>query len=156
MYELVQFNYVFVQPFSWSLGSFVLVFPGRRLSITFKIKIDLKIKHLQKPFPKYIQNPLKHARWRFLRKQLPAFSFKLFSQNALSKMFGKILNLPLQPARTCGKISILNLPLQPLMIFTKRLILDVASSAYVFANCTTNASDVYQLELLAICLLKFA
>ena len=46
MYELVQFNYVFVQPFSWSLDSFVLVFPGRRLSITFKIKIDLKIKHL--------------------------------------------------------------------------------------------------------------
>ena len=42
------------------------------------------------------------------------------------------------------------------MIFTKRLILDVASSAYVSANYTTNASDVYQLEVLAICLLKFA
>ena len=36
------------------------------------------------------------------------------------------------------------------MIFTKRLILDVSSFAYVSAIYTTKASDVYQLEVLAI------
>ena len=41
------------------------------------------------------------------------------------------------------------------MIFTKRLILDVSSFAYVSAIYTTKASDVYQLEVLAIGLTYF-
>ena len=44
MYELVLFN-VFVQLFSRLFRSFFLVFPGRRLSITCDIQIDLKMKH---------------------------------------------------------------------------------------------------------------
>ena len=45
MYELVLFNNIFVQLFSSPFGFFFLVFPSRRLSITFNIKIDLKMKH---------------------------------------------------------------------------------------------------------------
>ena len=44
MCELVLFNNFFVQLFSRSFGSFFLVFPGRRLYITFDIQLDLKMK----------------------------------------------------------------------------------------------------------------
>ena len=67
MYELVLFNNVFVQPFSRLFRSFFLIFPGRRLSITCDIQIDLKMKHPWKPLQKHIQNPVKHPRWRILR-----------------------------------------------------------------------------------------
>ena len=49
MYELVLFNNIFDQVFKRLLGSFFLVFPGRRLSNTFEIQIDLKMKHPWKP-----------------------------------------------------------------------------------------------------------
>ena len=76
MYE---FSSIFVQPFSSSFGSSFLVFPSRRLSVTFYVKTDLKIKHPSRALQKHIQNPVKHPRWKFLRKLLRAFSFKLFS-----------------------------------------------------------------------------
>ena len=44
MYELGLFNNIFVQLLSSSFDSFFLVFPSRRLSITFDIHIDLKMK----------------------------------------------------------------------------------------------------------------
>ena len=68
MYELVLFNNIFDQVFKRLLGSFFLVFPGRRLSNTFEIQIDLKMKHPWKPLHKHIQNSLKHPRLWFLRK----------------------------------------------------------------------------------------
>ena len=45
IYELVLFNNIFVQLFWSSFGSFFLVSPGRRLSVTFIIQTDLKMKH---------------------------------------------------------------------------------------------------------------
>ena len=68
MHELVLFNKTFAKLFSSSFGSFILVFPSRRLTITFDIKLDLKMKHPSKPLQKHIQNPDKHLRWRFLCK----------------------------------------------------------------------------------------
>ena len=53
MYELVLFNNIFDQVFKRLLGSFFLVFPGRRLSNTFEIQIDLKMKHPWKPLHKH-------------------------------------------------------------------------------------------------------
>ena len=45
IYKLVLFNNIFVQLF-WSLfASFFLVFPSRKLSVTFDIQIDSKMKH---------------------------------------------------------------------------------------------------------------
>ena len=44
IYELVLLNNIFVQLFWSSFGSFFLVFPRRRLSFTFDIQIDLKMK----------------------------------------------------------------------------------------------------------------
>ena len=49
MYELVLFKIVFIQLFSGSFGSFFMVFPSRRLSITFDIQIYLKMKRDLKP-----------------------------------------------------------------------------------------------------------
>ena len=46
IYELVLLNNIFVQLFWSSFGSFFLVFTCRRLSVTFNIQIDLKMKHL--------------------------------------------------------------------------------------------------------------
>ena len=43
IYEVVLFNNIFVQLSRSSFGSFFLVFPSRRLSVTFEIQIDLKI-----------------------------------------------------------------------------------------------------------------
>ena len=68
IYELVLFNNVFVQLFLKSFSFFFLVFLGRKLSITFDIQIDLKMKHPWKPLQKYNQDPVKHQRRRFLRK----------------------------------------------------------------------------------------
>ena len=42
-----------------------------------------------------IQNPVKHLRPSVLRKQLTAKSCELFSQNAPSQMFGRVLYTPL-------------------------------------------------------------
>ena len=42
IYELVLFNNIFVQLFWSSFGSFFLVFPSRRLSVTFDIQTDFK------------------------------------------------------------------------------------------------------------------
>ena len=42
IYELVLFNNIFIELFGSSFGSFFLVFPSRRLSVTFEIQIDLK------------------------------------------------------------------------------------------------------------------
>ena len=55
MYELVLFRIVFIQLFSWSFGSFFMVFPSGRLSITFDIQIDLKMKHAWKPLQKHFR-----------------------------------------------------------------------------------------------------
>ena len=66
MNELGLFNNIFVQLLSSLFGSIFFVFPSRKLSITFDIQIDLKIKHPWKPLQKYIQNAVKHPRWRFL------------------------------------------------------------------------------------------
>ena len=51
-----------VQLFSSSFGSFFLVFPSKRLSITFDIQILLKMKQTWKPLEKLIQNAVKHRR----------------------------------------------------------------------------------------------
>ena len=66
MNELGPFNKIFVQLLSSLFGSIFFVFPSRKLSITFDIQIDLKIKHPWKPLQKYIQIAVKHPRWRFL------------------------------------------------------------------------------------------
>ena len=61
------FNNYFV---SWSsFRSFFLVFPSR-LSASFDIQIDLKMKHPQhrKPIQKHIQNLVKYPTWKFLQK----------------------------------------------------------------------------------------
>ena len=55
MYELVLFRIVLIQLFSRSFGSFFMVVPSRRLSITFDIQIDLKIKHAWKPLKKHFR-----------------------------------------------------------------------------------------------------
>ena len=65
IYELDLFNNIFVQLFSSSPGSSFLVFPSRRLSITFDIQIDLKAKHPLKPLQKHIQNAVKNLRWTY-------------------------------------------------------------------------------------------
>ena len=46
IYDLDLFNNIFVQLFWSSFGYFALVLPSRRLSITFDIQTDLKMKHL--------------------------------------------------------------------------------------------------------------
>ena len=53
MYELVLFRITFIQFFSRSFGSFFMVFASRRLSITFDIEIDLKLKHTWRPLQKH-------------------------------------------------------------------------------------------------------
>ena len=60
MHKLVLFNNIFIKLFSSSFGSSFLVFPSR-LSITFDIQVNFKMKYPRKP----IQNPAKHPRWRF-------------------------------------------------------------------------------------------
>ena len=62
MYELGLFNNIFVQLLSSSFRSFFLVFPSRRLSITFDIQNDLKMNHPWKPLQKHIQNTVKHPK----------------------------------------------------------------------------------------------
>ena len=52
MYELVQFNNIFGQTFWNSFRSFFLVFPSRRLSVTFDIQTYLKMKHSSKVYLK--------------------------------------------------------------------------------------------------------
>ena len=66
MCEVGLFNNIFIQLLSSSFGSIFSIFPSRRLSITFDIQIDLKMKHPWKPFQEHIQNAIKHPRWRFL------------------------------------------------------------------------------------------
>ena len=66
MSELGLFNNIFVQLFSSLFGSIFFVFPSRKLSITFDIQIDLKMKQPWKPLQKHIQNAVKHPRWKFL------------------------------------------------------------------------------------------
>ena len=57
MYELVLFSIIPTHLFSWLFGSFFLVFPSRRSSITFTfdIQIDLKMKHAWKPLQKHFR-----------------------------------------------------------------------------------------------------
>ena len=57
MYELVLFSIIPIHLFSWLFGSFFLVFPSRRSSITFTfdIQIDLKMKHAWKPLQKHFR-----------------------------------------------------------------------------------------------------
>ena len=66
MSELGLFNNIFVQLFSSLFGSIFFVFPSRKLSITFDIQINLKMKQSSKPLQKHIQNAVKHPRWKFL------------------------------------------------------------------------------------------
>ena len=55
MYELVLFSIVFIQLFSRLFGSFFMVFPSRRLSISFDVQIDLTMKHAWKPLQKHFR-----------------------------------------------------------------------------------------------------
>ena len=51
-------------------GSFFLVSPSRKLSVTFDIQIHSNWKHLQpwKLIQKHIENLVKHTKWRFFQK----------------------------------------------------------------------------------------
>ena len=95
--------------------SFYLVFPGRRLSITFDIQIDLKLKHSWKPLQRYTQNHVKHPIWRFCVNNwqlhlrcLARFwihlcsSYKLVKK-APSQIFDRIMNSLWQPLTIFAK-----------------------------------------------------
>ena len=46
--------------------------------------------------PEHIQNSVKGLRWSILQTQLTGFNGKLFSKNASSQMFDRVLNTPLR------------------------------------------------------------
>ena len=47
---------------------------------------------------RHIQNPVQHIRWIFSRKYLTIFSGYLLLRKGPSKMFGRVLNIPLEYA----------------------------------------------------------
>ena len=55
MYELALFSIVLIHLSSWLFGSFFLVFPSRRSSVTFDIQIDLKMKHAWEPLQRHFR-----------------------------------------------------------------------------------------------------
>ena len=128
------FNY-----FKSSAGSFFLVFPSR-LSVTFDIQFDLKMKH-QKFRSQFggIFRALSDIRdGGFCKNSERLFAFDCSCRRLRLWVFDKILSSPLNPEKTCGKSSISDV--QRGLEFTFVFII----FAYLFTKFDYHISTIYQ------------